>query len=501
MRVLFIYPNKDGIGTIPLGISMMSAALKKAGHEARVFDSTFFEPQLQTIGDRRVEVGSHLESDLTKYLKYHSGKIEEGFIKTLEEYSPHLLALSVVSYNYQEGLNYLKMAKEHPAGKNLKTIVGGTHANVAPEEVIGEEWVDMVCVGEGEEAIVELCDCLERGQSPDEIRNIWFKQNRKVKKNALRPLSDMNSREYPDFSVFDDSHFYKPFVGKVYRVAHLELSRGCPYQCTYCVNKHYQEMFKGLGKYHREKSVEKSIREIKFLQDKYRIEMIKFWDETFLVMKKDKFNEFLEVFSQEVNLPFMINTRPETVTEDRVRKLKEAGCVAVSMGVESGNDFIRRKVMKRNVSREVILRAFRIVNDFGIRTSSFNMIGLPFETRKTVFDTIELNRRAKPITCAINIFYPYQGTRLKELCAEFGLIEKDSKMVDIQSDSVLKMPQISKKEILSLRKTFLLYIKLPRWSYFLIRLSEFENIISNLLFKVLIKIMQTFYMKQQRKTT
>ena len=501
MKILFIYPNKDGIGTIPLGISMMSAALRKAGHQVRVFDSTFFESQLETIGDRRVEVGSHLESDLRKYLKYHSGTIKEEFCTTLEEYFPDLLALSVVSYNYQEGLSYLKMAKEHPSGKKAKTIVGGTHANVAPEEVISEDCVDMLCVGEGEETIVELCDGMEKGQDIGGIRNIWLKQNHTVEKNPLRPLSDLNFLECPDFSLFDDSHFYKPFVGKVYRVAHLELSRGCPYHCTYCVNKRYQEMFKDLGKYHREKSVEKSIREIELIRDKYKIEMIKFWDETFLVMKKDKFEEFLTRYSEKVKLPFMINTRPETVTEDRVKKLKEAGCVAVSMGIESGSEFIRKKVMRRNISQEAILRAFRIVNDYGIRTSSFNMIGLPFETRKTVFDTINLNRQAQPVTCAINIFYPYQGTRLREVCTEFGLIEKNPIIADIQSDSVLHMPQISREEILALRKTFLLYIKLPRCLRFLIRLSEFENGVSRMLFKFLIKVMQIFYMQRRDRTS
>lgn len=495
MKILFIYPNSDGIGTIPLGISMMSAALKKVGHGVRVFDTTFFESQTMTIGDRRVEVGTHLESDLKNYVKYHPGNRKEEFVKTVKEYSPDLLALSAVSYNYQEGLEYLKIAREDAATKHIKTIAGGTHVNVIPDEVIAEECIDMICLGEGEEAIVELCEHMERRRGPEGVRNIWFKQNNEVRKNPLRPFGNLDLLESPDFSIFSDSHFYKPFVGKVYRVAHLELSRGCPFWCTYCVNRHYQEIFKDLGHYHREKSTEKIINEIKLIKDRYNIQLIKFWDETFLVMKEEKLNIFLDSYKQQIGLPFMINTRAETVTEGRIRKLKEAGCVAISIGIESGNEFIRKKVMKRNMSREDILRAFHTINKIGIRTSSFNMVGLPLETREAVFDTIKLNRQAKPITCTINIFYPYHGTKLRDLCLDLGFIDEKIKMVNLQAESVLMMPWITREEILALRKTFLLYVKLPYLLYPLIRLSEFNNRVSNILFKILIKLMQKFYME------
>jgi len=497
MRVLFVYPNKEGVGTIPLGISMMSSALKNAGHEVKVFDTTFFKHHAKTAWDRRGEVGSHLDSDLEKYIKYHPGEVKEEFVKLLEEHRPDLLALSVVSYNYQEGLEYLRLAKEYDP--NIKTIAGGTHVNVAFLEVIKEPSVDMVCVGEGEEAIVELCRCLECGDYLEGIGNIWFKQDNEIKKNSFRPFSNLDVLDYPDFSIFDDSHFYKPFIGKVYRTAHLELSRGCPYQCTYCVNKHYQELFRGLGAYHREKSVEKSICEIKFLVDKYHIQMIKFWDETFLVMKEKKFNHFLDLYAQQIRLSFMINTRAETVTEKRVKKFKQSNCVAISVGIESGNKFIRRKVMKRNMSKEDILRAFFLLRKYGIRSSSFNMIGLPFETRKTVFETIKLNRQAKPSTCVINIFYPYFGTKLRDVCIDLGFMEKNVKMVNLQDDSVLDMPQMSKSEICSLHKTFLLYVKLPRFLYPLIYLSEFENVFARELFKLLINFMKKFYMEKNKK--
>jgi len=491
MKILLIYPNNDGIGTIPLGLAMISAKLKEDRHKVFLFDSTFLSGgKTTTIKDQREEVGTHLKTDLSRYVKTVNVRPEEAFTEILNRIEPDIVGLSAVSYDFPEGLKYLEIAKSFNLKHSPLTIVGGTHASVAPEKTIAHKCVDLVCVGEGELAVSELCKKLEEKGDYSDVKNIWLKKDGKVIKNPLRAFAELDELPLPDFGLFDNSHFFKPFVGKIYRVGHLELSRGCPYQCSYCVNKHYQEIYRGLGKYHREKSIERCIKELKHTKEDYNINMIRFWDETFLLMKPQRFSAFLEAYKREVNLPFMIATRPETITEERVATLKDAGCVAISIGIESGNEIIRKKIMKRNIEEKSIIKAFNIANKYKIRSSSFNMVGLPFDTRRTVFDSIRLNRLAKPKTQVVNIFYPYEGTLLREISIKLGLIEEDTKMVSLQSDSVLQMPQMSKDEILALRRTFVLYSRLPKIFYPLIYLAEKKGRFANFIHRTLILLMQ-----------
>ncbi|MBT6229102.1 MAG: hypothetical protein HOI47_20875, partial [Candidatus Scalindua sp.] len=146
--------------------------------------------------------------------------------------------------------------------------------------------------------------------------------------------------------------------------------------------------------------------------------------------------------------------------------------------------------------KEAIVKAFKIINNHNIRTSAFNMLGMPFESRSTVFETIELNRSCKPATQTINIFYPYEGTLLRKICLDLGIIDNDPKMVDFQSESILEMPQISKEELIGLRRTFVLYCKLPKVLYPLIYIAEKPGILRNHLHSFLIWFMQIFFDKQ-----
>jgi anaerobic magnesium-protoporphyrin IX monomethyl ester cyclase len=496
MKVMFIYPNKNGFGTIPLGISMISARLEEDGHKTLLFDSTFFTSRSMNFKDKREEVGTHIKTDLGKYVTRIDASPEQVFEKMVIEEEPDIVGLSAVSYNFPEGLRYLKLLKNLELKHKPLTIVGGTHPTVAPEKTIAIDDVDAICVGEGELAMAELTNKLQNGEDYSHVQNMWVKVNGKTVRNPARQLTQLDELPFPDYSLFDDSHFIKPFVGKVYRIGHFELSRGCPYQCTYCVNKYYQDLFKDGGSYHRVKSIERSIEELRDARDKYNVQLVKFWDETFLVMRNDRLFAFLDTYKREINLPFMINTRAETINEDRISAIKDAGCVAISVGIEAGNDIIRKKIMNRRIEKEAIIKAFKIINKHKIRTSAFNMLGMPFESRRTVFETIELNRSCKPTTQTINIFYPYEGTLLRKVCIDLGIIDKDPEMVDFQSESILEMPQISKEELIGLRRTFVLYCKLPKVFYPLIYFAEKSGNLRNHLHTFLIWFMQKFFDKQ-----
>jgi radical SAM superfamily enzyme YgiQ (UPF0313 family) len=156
--------------------------------------------------------------------------------------------------------------------------------------------------------------------------------------------------------------------------------------------------------------------------------------------------------------------------ERKVHLLEEMGCRGFAFGVESGNEYIRNEILNKKASNEQIIRAFNLFKDSNIKLTANNIIGLPYESRKEIFDTIELNRILLGMNpgfrASVAIFNPYEGTKLKEICLKEGFISKDNFAKDYRGEIALDMPQISKKELLGLHRTFQLYLKFPkeRWA-------------------------------------
>jgi len=188
-----------------------------------------------------------------------------------------------------------------------------------------------------------------------------------------------------------------------------------------------------------------------------------------------------------------MNTRPETVTEKRSRKLKEVGCHRVNVGVEHGNQKFRVDVVGRNYNNELAIKAFDLMYDAGISTVSNNIIGYPDETRELVFDTIELTRKLKCNDINAFTFIPYQGTSLRGLCETKKYLDKEKLANIYETESLLEMPSISKKEIGGLVKTFVLYARLPKKYWKEIKIAEEPTEIGNKKFDELIALYRSEY--------
>ena len=176
MRVLFIYPNKVMVTRMPLGISYLSAYLKRDGHEVKMFDTTFMKCGDIQNDDKLREASLQVRNpDFNKYgLVEKETDVFDELEREIESFKPELIAISVVDPNYNFGLELLARAKKK--NKNILTIIGGPTATYAPDEVIAEDSVDIVCIGEGEEAMGELC---QRMQNGDDIKNIKLSENNK----------------------------------------------------------------------------------------------------------------------------------------------------------------------------------------------------------------------------------------------------------------------------------------------------------------------------------
>jgi len=252
----------------------------------------------------------------------------------------------------------------------------------------------------------------------------------------------------------------------------VETHRGCPYTCGFCNSPGQNEMF-GMKSFFRKRSPEKVREEILYYKEKYKIEYVFFWADTFFAYSPAEFDAFIEMY-KDIRLPFWCQTRPETVMikTERIRQLKDIGLHRISFGLEHGNEKFRKEVVGRAMTNQLLKDAFAVVADSGVPFSVNNIIGFPGETRDLVFDTIEINRFTKAQSMSCSIFMPYQGTALHRLAVKEGYIENDTICPSNNDEAIMNMSSLSKPEIMGLRSTFPLYVRFPKDRWPEIRLAE-----------------------------
>jgi anaerobic magnesium-protoporphyrin IX monomethyl ester cyclase len=467
MRVLLVYPNMRGMNMLPPAIALFSRLLKEEGHEVALFDSTDY-PGLESESinsDKKKEV--NLNSRPFDSSKLDQSRKEENVLEAyrrrVEYFAPDLLAFSCTEDMFPIGIALLEYAQQI----RVPTIFGGVFPTFAGDICLEHQQIDMVCIGEGETVLVELCRRMSRGDAYDDIPGLWVKkQDGTVKKNPMGTVVNMNDNPVLDLSIFDEGRLYRPMQGRVWKMFPLETHRGCPYKCAFCNSPAQWNMYREEtdSLHFRKKSFEKIREEIIFFRDHHDVEAFYFWADTFFAYSAKEFDEFIEMYS-EFKIPFWCQTRPETVTLERVEQLAKIGMFRIAFGVEHGNEEFRRKYIRRDISNERIINAMQLMDSTGIPYSVNNILGFPFETRELTFDTIDLNRHFTPDSQNAYSFSPFHGTELRALAEREKLIDKNAIARSITRPTILDMPQYSASSIEGMRRCFLLYVKLPkkRW--------------------------------------
>lgn len=479
-KILLIHANSTLDTLIPPNLAVINSVLKHAGYETKLFDTTFYKTRKITGDDARVktlQVKKTNFENLGIYIK--TTNMYDDFIKMVEDYQPNLIGMSAVSATYPFGVKLLRQLRQD--GFTIPTIVGGTHATISAKDILNESCIDYVCVGEGEDAFVELCDALKNGKDTSNIKNIWIKKGNKIIENMVRPPVDINKIPFQDWSIFDDKRIHKAMEGKIKRTGCFELSRGCPYSCTYCCNIFLNKLYN--FKNYRKRDIKRFIDEVKYMKEKYNLEYIYLSSETFLSIDEKSFSEFVELWRTEIKLPFWSETRPETITDNRIAQLKDIGLSSMSIGVESGSPVIR-KMLHRYMTNEQIVNAFKILKKHSVRFCTNNIIGFPNETREQIFETININRVIGANNIMVNIFNPYRGTPLYDMCVDKGFIHSSEIGKDYRMDFILNMPHISKNEILGLQRTFAMYAKFHKSMWDKIKIAERDDIMFDNLSKI-----------------
>lgn len=356
---------------------------------------------------------------------------DEEFAARLAAADADLVGFSCRTTIWPEVRRLARVAKEKT---KAPVVVGGVHATLAPEEVAAAAEVDVVVVAEGEYPFLELCDALERGKDFRALPNLWTRRNGDMVRNAARPaLENLDRLPLPAYDIYDAAILYDVAID----TGPVMLSRGCPYQCAYCCNHQLKRAYPNRKHYARFRSPGRSIQYIQNLRARFpNIKYLNITD-NILPLDREWFLDFAARYRAEVGLPFVCRWRHNLVTPELVAALKDAGCYLIHFGLESGNDEIRRRVINRQMSNDQIAAAHALCREAGIATLTYNMVGLPHETKAKFLDTVKLNARVRPNRIVLSVFYPYPHTDLHDLSERENLLAPE---FDYESESYLSQP-------------------------------------------------------------
>ncbi len=374
---------------------------------------------------------------------------EPGYLRRLCASPPNIFAFSCTTGTHLIALKEIKRLKE--AFPNALMVMGGPHPTYFPE-IVQEDGLDAICRGEGEGAIVELANSVEAGSDFSGIENLWVKTDGEVKQNPLRPLDqDLDSIASPDREFY---HRYKSV--RIYPSKLFIASRGCPFDCSFCFNHSLKKMYEGKGRYVRHRSPENVVEEIAKVKADWKwLKTPYFADDSFL-LNRNWVHQFCELYRKRIGLPFLCQIRADLLDDELAEAIKAGGCHLVSLGVESGNDFLREEVLGKTITREQIENAASILKKHKILFRTYNMLCLPGETLDTALQTVALNAKIEVDCPWASIVQPYPRTQLGEYVVEHGFVGPEFDPTNMSASffkgSVFDLPE--KKEIENLQKLF-----------------------------------------------
>ena len=432
MKITFIYTDwgKFNANKFNRGVAILSACLKQKGY-------------------------------LTSLIHISKRVKKEAFISSVKSHRPDIIAFSFISTMFPQIKTFSSWLKD----LDIPTLYGGMHPTIAPYECLDQEGIGTICVGEGEGAIVDFCQAIEKGTDIKHIPNIWVKEGEKIYKNPCRALiENLDSLPFADYQLFKYKNLEDCYINKSLVI---QASRGCIYNCTYCCNPLLRSLYPNKGRFFRHYGVNRLLDEIEYALKKYPfLKEVRFSDDT-LTQDKNWFKEFAQRYKEKIGLPYSSNERVENINPETAILLRESGCISLDLGIENGNEVVRRNFMNRDISNKRILETFRLLRLNNIGTNAFNILGMVGETSQTIIETIKLNSSAMSNIVFNAYFYPFKGTTAYNMCRERGYPIKEN-IRSFFEGPVVDLDTISKTQLIFFFNYFYFLMRVYRilWRIF-----------------------------------
>jgi radical SAM superfamily enzyme YgiQ (UPF0313 family) len=395
MKILFVYPGYES-----LGVEYLSASLKSRGHQT----SLILDPVLFN------DSGGFSNATLAALFKQ-----ESNIMQQVRKFTPDAICFSVTSDNFRWAIESARSFKKITSAP---IVFGGIHATAVPEAVLKHDCVDYVVVGEGEEAIVELAEAIERKQTPKGIKNVCFKDNEGgYVLGAVRPLLESLDRlPFPDKMLYYKNYSFL-FSGYT-----IMTSRGCPGICSYCGNSFLRRFYNANGSFLRRRSVENVMRELETAKDLFKPKYIHFLDEVF-THNPSWLENFICQYRIRISLPFMCYVSPQYADKDIISLLKSGGCYKIQMGVQCLNEPKREEWLKRFYGNERIAEIIKACRTKKIYLTCDNIFGLPGQNEDDLIESARFYADHRPDNIEIFWLRYYPGTDIVDKARAAGYID------------------------------------------------------------------------------
>lgn len=402
MRILLINPTTrlygQGIAVkaqAPLALLCLAAVLREHGHTIKIFDHN----------------------------------VEERGLKDCIKFEPEMVGIT--SFTGPMILDALRLSEILRTRLGVPIVWGGVHASLLPAQTVSDPRIDMCVVGEGEETIVELADCIEKQGDLGQIKGLVLKKSNngtgKIIVNPPRPfIRDLDALPFPAWDLIDEKKYLATSLGiekSSMSLFSIQSSRGCPFQCRFCYNSMFNQ------RTWRFKSADRVLEEIQFLKDKFHMEKINFRDDNFVVNKNRVEAICKGLYRNKLDVKFAIDCRVDLLTLQLAHYLRLGGCRQIFFGVESGSPRILRFINK-GISLSQAITAIKICKKVKILSSTSFVIGFPTETMDDLNLTQNFIKTLNSDDLLVKIFVPFPGSALYDYSVENHLFTPPQKLED-----------------------------------------------------------------------
>lgn len=451
MKIALITPTTLNISAF--GVRSLSSYLKAKGHEVRLI-------LLPTKPQYRRNSKGVLYGEFT-----YSNVIVEKIMALVSDCD--LIGISFMTQHYVATVRLTRAIRDK---LDIPVVWGGVHPSVKPDESL--KHVDMVCVGEGEQALAELAWRMERGENYNDVANFYFREGERIIRNPVRPLiQNLDDLPWLDFGPenhfvhdlmsnsimpFDDVLFERSlarvpyFNGRLLRSFMFSTTRGCPFSCSYCVNDFYRNLYGSHG-FVRKMTVERIVGELEATLQRYPfIEEIEFCDDNFALRPVREIETFSKQYKERIGLPFQLLMSPKNIIEEKIAPLVDAGLVFVETGIQSAAE-VSEQLYNRKLADISFFNAVRILQKYKdvMAPPCYHLIlDNPFETIEDTLMTFELTLKLpRPFWFKRSSLVAFPGTKVYQRFLEAGLIQDEVSEI---YNKILEMPSTTYINILYL---------------------------------------------------
>lgn len=383
----------------------------------------------------------------------------------LREFKPDYLVVNIATPTLEHDLDAVKKAKE--ICPNITTVAKGAAFLTLGEKIVSEHnELDFGILGEAEDTLKDILD----NKPKNNILGIYYKENDEVKFTGKRPfIEDLDSLPFPARHLVNNNIYRRPDNNKVQ--ATIKVSRGCPFHCFFCLATPVS------GAKVRRRSPENIVAEIRECVEKYNIKNFLFWSDIFNIDKDWTMKLCQAIIDSGLKITWSANTRADTADYEMAKIMYKSGCRLVSIGVESGSQYMLEKMGKK-ITLNDVRRTVKVFKKAKIRIYNYFVIGLPWETEETVEETIKFAIELNSDFISFYTATPLPGSRFYDYALEHNLFDKETSFENAYYYPAVNTHNLTRERVFELHKAAVkrFYLRPLYILKMLFRIRSFEEV-------------------------